>query len=112
MRKKKVARKPPLVVTAAYLEVCPFCQSHALIITALGKVTKDFGSKKSGREMIGYLLEFKLIAREEEIFLKSALNESPLMEEDGHEVCEFSQGDFMQEGPDITAESQHEEWIN
>ncbi len=112
MRKKRSTKKRPLIITGAYLEICQDCRSHAIIITASGKATKDFGSKKSGHELIGYLLEFRLITKEDEVFLRATLNESKLMEKDRHKECEFSSGDFMQEDPDATPETQHKEWIN
>ena len=117
MQKKKVAKKKnkkPLVALAAYLEVCTVCHTHAVIVTASRKTTKNFYSKKSGRELIEQLLIFKHIDRKEWIYLQASLDASALIEENPLEepILSFDDAMCFEEADDNSETPQHKEWIN
>ena len=71
----------PLVACAAFLLTCPRCGRHATIVTACGKRSTVFHSKKQGREFVDEMLARKELLPEEAQYLRSAINASNLEEE-------------------------------
>jgi hypothetical protein len=107
--------KKRIIPIAAYMKICPHCKKEAVIVTASGKTTKSFDSKKSGKELIELLISTKHLLKEEAIFLLMSLNTSDLDEEvPWQEEVWLSEADAFPDGKpseDIGGQSPHGKWI-